>query len=208
MPLYRDVIELLARSGIHYTPTLIVAYGGPWAENYYYETTDVHGDPKLNRFVPHSVLDQRAKRRPWFLPQEQVFPRLAAQDAKLLRAGGRVQLGCHGQLQGIGCHWELWALASGGMSNLEALRAATLYGAEAIGYAQDLGSIEPGKLADLVVLDKNPLEDIHNTLAIRYVMKNGVLYDGNTLDELWPEVKKLPPQPWWNEQPAATAPTQ
>jgi Tol biopolymer transport system component len=205
VPLYRDVIELLARSGIHYTPTLIVAYGGPWAENYYYETTDVHGDAKLNRFVPHSVLDQRAKRRPWFLPQEQVFPRLAAQDARLLRAGGRVQLGCHGQLQGIGCHWELWALASGGMSPLEALRAATLYGAEAIGYAQDLGSIEPGKLADLVVLNKNPLEDIHNTLAIRYVMKNGVLYDGNTLDELWPEVKKLPPQPWWNEGPAAAA---
>lgn len=206
VPLYRDVIELLARSGIHYTPTLIVAYGGPWAENYYYETTDVHDDPKLNRFIPHTVLDQRAKRRPWFLPQEQIFPRLAAEDAKLVRAGGKVQLGCHGQLQGIGCHWELWALASGGMGNLEALRAATLNGAEAIGYAQDLGSIEPGKLADLVVLNKDPLVDIHNTLAIRYVMKNGVLYDGQTLDELWPEARKLPPQPWWNDTPGGKSP--
>lgn len=201
VPLYNDVVQLVAQSGVFYTPTLIVAYGGPWAENYFYETTDVHGDPKLNRFVPHEVLDARAKRRPWFLYQEQIFPRLAAQDAKILRAGGKIQIGCHGQLQGIGCDWELWAIASGGMTNLEALRVATLDGAEALGYAQDLGSIEPGKLADLLVLRKDPLADIHNTNTIRYVMKNGELFDGDTLDEVWPEQKKLGPLPWWNDKP-------
>ncbi|HEV2386246.1 MAG TPA: amidohydrolase family protein [Candidatus Acidoferrales bacterium] len=201
VPLYNDVVQLAAQSGIFYTPTLIVAYGGPWAENYFYETTDVHGDPKLNRFIPHEVLDARAKRRPWFLPQEQVFPRLAAQDTKILRAGGKIQIGCHGQLQGIGCDWELWAIASGGMTNMEALRVATLDGAEAIGYAQDLGSIEPGKLADLLVLRKDPLADIHNTNTIRYVMKGGEMFDGDTLDEVWPEQKKLEPLPWRNDRP-------
>jgi hypothetical protein len=141
VPLYKDVVEIFARSGISYTPTLLVAYGGPWAENYFYETTTVHDDPKLRRFIPHEILDQRAKRRPWFSEEEQVFPKLAAQAAKIVRAGGRVCIGGHGQLQGIQCHWEMWALKSGGLTNHEVLRSATLYGAQAIGYDQDLGSI-------------------------------------------------------------------
>ena len=81
----------------------------------------------------------------------------------------------------------MWSLQQGGMTNLEALRAATLIGAEAIGLDQDLGSLERGKLADLVVLDKNPLDDIHNSIAVQYVMKNGVLYQAATLDEVWPQ---------------------
>jgi adenine deaminase len=97
-------------------------------------------------------------------------------------------------------HWELWSLQSGGMSNLDALRAATLFGAEAIGRAQDLGSIEPGKLADLVVLDKDPLQDIRNSTSIHFVMKNGELFDGDTLDEIWPVQKKLPTMYWQQEE--------
>ena len=84
---------------------------------------------------------------------------------------------------------------------MDVLRSATLRGAEAMGFQQDLGSIEPGKLADLVVLDKNPLDDIHNTNTISYVMKNGELFDSNTLDEVYPEQKPLPPLWWWNERP-------
>jgi len=117
----------------------------------------------------------------------------------VVRAGGKISVGSHGQLPGLGYHWEMWALASGGMSNLEVLRSATLRGAEAMGLAQDLGSLEVGKLADLVVLAKDPLEDIHNTNTIRYVMKNGELFDGDTLNEVWPIRKPLAPLWWWND---------
>jgi len=201
VPLYKDVVEIFARSGIFYTPTLLVAYGGPWAENYFYETTAVHGDQKLRRFIPHDILDERAKRRPWFSEEEHVFPKLAAQAAKIVRAGGRVCIGGHGQLQGIQCHWEMWALQSGGLSNHEVLRAATLHGAEAIGFAQDLGSLEPGKLADLLVLNKDPLENIRNTNTIRNVMKNGELFEGDTLNQVWPVQKALPEMWWWKDKP-------
>jgi Tol biopolymer transport system component/imidazolonepropionase-like amidohydrolase len=201
-PLYKDVVELVARSGIFYTPTLIVAYGGPWAENYFYETTEVHDDPKVRHFIPHNLVDANTKRRPsWFRQDEHVFPRLAAQDAKIIKAGGKVCIGSHGQFQGLGYHWEMWALAAGGMGSMEVLRSATIHGAEAIGLDQDLGSIEKGKLADLVILNKNPLDDIRNTNTIRYVMKDGELFEGDTLNQIWPVSKPLPPLWWWNDGP-------
>ena len=189
VPLYRDVVELVARSGIGYTPTLLVNYGGPFAENDFYTHEEVHDDVKLRRFIPHVVVDSKTRRVAWFREDEYAYPKTAAQAAKIHRAGGRVGVGAHGQLQGLGYHWEMWALASGGMRPLEVLRAATLHGAEMIGYAQDIGSLEPGKLADLVVLDRNPLTDIRNTNSIRYVMKNGELFEADTLDQIWPEEK-------------------
>jgi len=196
VPLFEDVVELYARSGIGYTPTLLVLYGGPWAENYFYTTTEVHDDPKLNRFTPHSIIDRNTKRRAWFRHDEHSFTKTAAEAAKVMRAGGLVGVGGHGQLQGLGYHWEMWALATGGMTPMEVLRSATLNGARIIGLAQDLGSLEPGKLADLVVLAQDPLEDIHNTNSVRYVMKNGELFDGDTLDQRWPEEKTMPPFLW------------
>jgi Tol biopolymer transport system component len=200
VPLFADIVELFARTGISYTPTLLVAYGGPFAETHFYTTTDLHEDQKARRFIPHEIIDGKVRRSAWFHRDEHVYPKIAASAAKVVRAGGHVCVGSHGQMQGIGYHWELWALASGGMTPLEALRCATLHGAEAIGYAQDLGSLESGKLADLIVLTRDPLEDIHNTTAIRYVMKNGELFDGDTLDKNWPEQKPLPRLWWWDAQ--------
>jgi Tol biopolymer transport system component len=198
VPVYADVVNTFVKSGITYTPTLLVAYGGPWAENYFYESTEVHDDAKMRRFMPHEVLDTKSQRRPWFRKEEQVFPKLAESAAKIVRAGGRVCIGGHGQIQGLQCHWEMWALATGGLTNMEVLRAATIRGAEAIGYAKDLGSIEPGKLADLIVLNKDPLADIRNTNTIRYVMKNGELFEGDTLNQIWPQQKPLP-ETWWSK---------
>jgi Tol biopolymer transport system component len=198
MPLFQDVVELYARSGITYTPTLLVSYGGPFSENFFYEKYDIHEMPKVRRFIPHAEIDARAERRPWFRENQYVFSRLAEGARKIVEAGGRVGLGGHGQLDGLGDHWELWAMASGGMKPHDVLRVGTIFGAQAIGFEKDLGSLEPGKLADLIVLDGNPLEEIHNTNAIRYVMKNGRLYDGETLDEIYPRARPLNRQWWWD----------
>jgi imidazolonepropionase-like amidohydrolase len=105
-------------------------------------------------------------------------------------------MGAHGQIQGIGAHWETWMFVQGGMTPMEALRTATINGAKYLGLDDDLGSLEKGKLADLVVLDKNPLENIRNTDSVRMVMLNGRLYDAETMNEIAPTPRTRLPFYW------------
>jgi hypothetical protein len=199
-PFYRDVVELGAFSGLVYTPTLIVAYGGPSGRQYYLTRVGMDDTERLRFFTPHDELD-KWKSTQWY--REDQYPHFlhAEQLVKWMDRGGQVGLGSHGEVQGLGVHWELWMMASGGMANHDALRMATLMSADAIGLAGDVGSIEVGKLADLQILDADPLADLENTTRISHVMKNGRLYEAGTLTEVWPRRRELPTQWWWRVEP-------
>ena len=202
-PFYDDVVKLGAASGLTYTPTLIVSYGGPRGRQYYLTNTDVDEEQRLRTFTPHDELD-KWKRTTFNRSDQYVFPRQAKQLRKWVEGGAKAGLGSHGEVQGLGTHWELWMMASGGMKPHDALRVATLDSAESIGLGRDIGSLETGKMADLIVLDANPLDDLKNTVKISQVMKNGRLYDAATLNETYPRQKRLEPQ-WWSkiEPPAS-----
>ncbi len=189
-PVYNDVVQLVSKSKTGLTPTLIVNYAGLSGEYYWYQTTKVWENERLLRFTPREIIDARSRRRQMANEDDYQFIETSKAVKKVLDAGGKVQLGAHGQLQGLGAHWELWMLQQGGMTNMEAIRCATLNGAQYLGLDTDLGSLEPGKLADLIVTDKNPLDNIRNSESIRYVMKNGRLYDGETMDEIGTTMKK------------------
>ncbi len=192
--LYADVHQLWRQTKVAYTPTLVVAYGGNWGENYWYQATDVWNDPILTQYVPRRILDSRA-RRPVHVPENELNHIDIAREAKRLSDEGvSVQIGAHGQREGLGAHWELWMFEQGGMTPHQALRVGTLNGATALGMDKDIGSLETGKLADLVVLDANPLENLRNTVKIGYTMINGRIFD-NQMNE----VGQAPRQPFWHQ---------
>jgi imidazolonepropionase-like amidohydrolase len=189
-------------------PTLIVNFGGPMGEIYWFTHENVHDEARLRRFTPHELVDSRTRRRAgasgavgWAVESEYVFQAHARFSRDVVAAGGMVGVGSHGQLEGLGYHWEMWMLASGGLSNHDVLRAATIFGANAIGMEKSIGSIEPGKLADLLILSANPLADIRNSTSIAHVMANGRLYDAGTLDEEWPRRRALPYRGFVEDEP-------
>ncbi len=196
-PIQGDVAKLIAESGMTYTPMLLGRIGNRNGIDYIMATETPHTDPKTRHFTSHQDLDRLTRARVnWMAADEYPFEDVAAGAMRIVAAGGKVGLGSNGGVNGLGMHWEMWLLAKGGMPAHDILRAATIFGAEAIGGGSQLGSIEVGKLADLQVLDRNPLTDIRNTNSLRYVMKNGRLYDAATLDQITPVAKKMD-KLWW-----------
>jgi Tol biopolymer transport system component/imidazolonepropionase-like amidohydrolase len=184
--LYGDVLHLWGATKTHNTPTLIVCYGAVTGEYYFYQKEDIWKKKRLLAFTPRHILDERSRHRE-MIPEEEYQNGhiLVSQTLKKMQDKGiNINLGSHGQLQGLGAHWELWMLQQGGMSNLQALKCATINGARHLGMDKEIGSLVKGKLADLVIMDANPLENIRNTEQIRYVMVNGRLYDAATMHEI------------------------
>lgn len=185
-PLYNDVVQLWKLSKTAITPTLVVSYGSLSGEYYWYQHRDVWKNERLLRFTPRAIIDTRSRHRT-MAPEEEYENGhiLVSRSLKKLSDNGvLINMGAHGQIQGIGAHWEIWMMQQGGMSTLQALKTATINPAISLGLDESLGSIRVGKLADIIVLDKNPLDDIYNTESIRWVMANGRLFDAETMNEI------------------------
>jgi imidazolonepropionase-like amidohydrolase/Tol biopolymer transport system component len=196
-PLHHDAAKLIAESGLTYTPILTGRVGNRNASEFLLATEAPHNDPRLRQFYYHRDLDRQARGRgTWTVPEEYPFEDVARGAANIAAAGGKVAVGTNGRMQGLGVHWDMWLLARGGMPAHDILRAATLNGADAIGIGAQVGSIEVGKLADLQVLDRNPLTDLRNTNSVKYVMMNGRLYDAATMDQVAPTRTRMA-TPWW-----------
>jgi hypothetical protein len=190
-PLYNDVLEMMSATRIGITPTLVVVYNGPTGETYFHRNERVWDNPKLLRFQTRDEL-LRVRRPTHFWDDEHYAPTMAAELKPLYEAGVSLQMGAHGQMSGLDAHWEMEIFQQGGFSPEQVIEIATINGANYHGLGAELGSLEVGKLADLVIMSQNPLEDIENARAITYVMQNGVLYSGQDASRIFPDPAPTP----------------
>jgi imidazolonepropionase-like amidohydrolase len=195
--LYDDIIQLWSQTEVVYSPTFVVAYGGLMGEEYWYDRTEVWKNARLMAFTPKSVIYPRAIRRNTAPDEHYNHVRVAEQARKLNERGVPVVIGAHGQVAGLAAHWEMWSMVQGGFTPFAALRGATIDGARYFGMDAELGSIEPGKLADLVVIDGDPLADIRDSEKVAWTMLNGRLYEAATMHQVAPN--NVPRRPFFFE---------
>ena len=183
---YDDVMDLWRGTNVGYTPTLCVAYGGISGEQFWYEVDDLWEHPRLKKFVPPYILNPRSRRRNKSPLEDYNHIRVAEIAKQVVDDGGLVQAGGHGQLNGICTHWELWSFVQGGMTPMQSLRSGTLHGAKYLGLDKDLGSLEVGKLADILVMEPeaDPTLEIRDSQKIQYTIANGRMFEAATMNEV------------------------
>ncbi|MFB0613104.1 amidohydrolase family protein [Aurantiacibacter poecillastricola] len=184
MRLYEDVLQFFSQSNTNYTPTLVVGYGGLAADPYWRQATDVFAQPLLMAHTPPTILRAQTARRTTAPEGDFVDDEIAREAARLAERDVLVSIGAHGQQAGIDAHWEIWSFVRGGMTPLEALKAATIVPARSLGMDREIGSLEVGKLADMVILAGDPLENIRNTERVETVVLGGRAYDATTMNEI------------------------
>jgi len=199
VPMYSDAARFFGRAETVYSPTFVVGGPGPWNDEWFFHETEVWRDEKLRLWMPWKQLVPHARRvfqRPF---TDYSYPMLAQVLVDWMAEGAHGAIGAHGQQHGLASHWEVW-IAESAMGPMGALELASVEGAYFLGASEDLGTLTPGKLADLMVLNSNPLDNIRNTTDIMLVMKGGIVYDGMTLDELWPTERPYGARPWIHEE--------
>jgi len=196
---YEDLLSFYSQTKVGYTPTLVVTYGGLAADPYWRSHMEVWKHPILSQHVPPEQLQSSSVRVTQAPEEDFVDAQSASQAKRLAERGVPVSIGAHGQEEGLAAHWEMWSFVRGGMSPLQALRAATIVPAKALGFDKDIGSLEAGKLADLVIIDGDPLSEIRDTDNITHVMLNGRLYETPSMDETVTGSFKLDPYYWAEE---------
>ncbi len=201
--IYDDVVQLWSQTNVGYTPTLLVGYGAINGEDYWYQHSQVWKHPILSKFVPPKVLQPRSVRRQAAPDADYGQFANAAMAKQLMDKGVIVNIGAHGQREGLGSHWEIWMFEQGGMSAMDSLKTATINPAKYMGLEEDLGSLEAGKLADLVIMNENPLDNIRNTDKVSHVMLNGRLYESGTLNEVMTGSHKSKPFYWHGKPESA-----
>lgn len=189
---YNDLTTLWAAAKFDYTPTFIVSYGGLMGEEYWYDRTEVWKNPRLMRYTPHFVVDGRSIRRPTAPDNQYNHFEVAKYAKKLSDNGVSVQIGAHGQREGLASHWELWIMQQGGFTPWQAIRGGTIDGARHLGMDKWIGSIEPGKLADMVIIDGDVLKDIRRSEYVQYTVINGRIFEAATMNEMGSKTKRKP----------------
>jgi imidazolonepropionase-like amidohydrolase len=198
-PFYADVIEYLKRSGVMLTPSVADENSNLVGSTMWKRTS------RDDRFT--CLIDTEKQRRSWERIDRHGKPQRRGPDgqpeipvsliqhireyAALLNAGVPLSIGAHTLPAGVGTHWDMWALAQGGATPMNVLKAATVNGAYKLGMQDRIGSLAEGMDADFVILNANPLDDIHNTTDIARVVRRG-----RTVQ--WPEGEKWP-QSWPGE---------
>jgi imidazolonepropionase-like amidohydrolase len=185
-PIDQALLDLMRERGVIYTTTLMVGPRYRAVFGRHLELSGIErrlGDPEVIQSLgeldrlPRELIPAWVVRRPP-LPMS---PVIAGNLRRVQAAGITIAAGSDagniGTLHGPSLHRELELMVEAGLSPMEALTAATGGGAAVMGQSDQLGALEPGKLADFVILDADPLADIRNTAQIRMVIRGGQVFD-------------------------------